>query len=52
MYLCKFGQNPSNVSEDNARKRSYMYAGADANVDADGIRTKINVSPPFGFGVK
>ena len=26
MYLCKYGQNPSTVSEDNAQKRSYVGA--------------------------
>ena len=47
MYLCKLGQNPSNGSEDNARKRSY----ADADADADGIRTKNSISShPSGFG--
>ena len=35
MYLCKFGQNSSTGSEDNARKRSYA--------DANGIR-------PFRLG--
>ena len=40
LYKCKFGQNPPTGSEDNARKRSY------ADVDADGIRTKNNISPP------
>ena len=40
-YLCKFGQNTSTDSEDNARKRS--YADADANVDE--IRAKNNMSP-------
>ena len=46
MYLCKFGQNLSIGSKDNARKRS----NADADADADGIRTKNNMSPPFGWG--
>ena len=41
MYLCKFGQNTSTVSENNARKRS--YADADANVDE--IRIKNDMSP-------
>ena len=43
MYQTKFGQNPSTGSEDNAGKRSYM--DADANAEADGIRTKSNMSP-------
>ena len=43
VYLCKFGQNPSHDSEDNAQKRSYM--------DAKGIRTKNNISfHPSGLG--
>ena len=37
MYLCKFGQNPSNGSEVNIWKRSY------GDADADGIRTKNNM---------
>ena len=36
MYLCKFGENLSIGSKDNARKRSYA--------DADGIYTKNNMS--------
>ena len=46
MYLCKFGQNPSTGSKDIASDRSY----ADAYADADGIRTKNNMSPTFGCG--
>ena len=49
MYLCKCGQNPSNFSEDNAQKR--CYADADADDDAERIRTKNNMSPhPSGLG--
>ena len=44
MYLCKFGQNPSIGSKDNARKRS------NADADPDGIRTKNNMSPPPSVG--
>ena len=47
MYICKFGPNPSNGSEDNAQKRSY----GDADADADGIHTKDNMSHhPSGLG--
>ena len=42
MYLCKFGQNPSTGSKDITSERSYA--------DADGIRTKNNMSPAFGWG--
>ena len=48
MYLCKFGQNPSTGSKDIASERS--YTDADADVDADGIGTKNNMSPTFGWG--
>ena len=48
MYLCKFGQNPSTGSKDITSERS--YADADAEVDADGICTKNNMSPTFGWG--
>ena len=42
MYMCKFGQNPSTGSEDNARNEK---------VDADGIPTQNNISPhPPGWG--
>ena len=44
MYLCKFGQNPFTGSKDIASERSY------ADADADGIRTKNNMSPTFGWG--
>ena len=44
MNLCKFGQNSSTGSEDNAQKRSY----ADAN--ADEIRLKNNMPPSPLFG--
>ena len=46
MYLCKFGQNPSTGSEDNAGKRRYTDVDADAIADAnaEGIRTKNNMS--------
>ena len=46
MYLCKFGKNPPTGSKDIATERSY----ADADADADGIRTKNNMSPTFGWG--
>ena len=42
MYLCKFGQNPSTGSKDITSERSYA--------DADGIHTKNNMSPTFGWG--
>ena len=44
MYLCKFGQNPFTGSKDIASERSY------ADADADGIHTKNNMSPTFGWG--
>ena len=44
MYLCKFSQNPSIGSIDIASERSY------ADADADGIRTKNNMSPTFCWG--
>ena len=45
IYLRKVGQNPSTGSEDNAQKRSY----ADANAEADGIHIK-NMSPILWLG--
>ena len=42
MYLCKFCQNPSTGSKDIASERSYA--------DADGMGTKNNMSPTFGWG--
>ena len=44
MYLCKFCQNPSTGSKDIASERSY------ADADADGICTRNNISPAFGWG--
>ena len=48
MYLCKFGQNPSTGSKDITSEKS--YADADMDADADGIRTKNNMSPTIGCG--
>ena len=44
MFLCKFGQNPLTGSEDNARKRSCI----DAGTDADMIHSKTNMPPWIG----
>ena len=45
-HLCKFGQNTSTVSEDNARKRG--YADADANVDEIRIKNNMSTLPSVG----
>ena len=46
--LCKFGQNPSIHLGDIVQTRG--YADADANLDADGIRTKKQYVPTYGGG--
>ena len=45
MFLCKFGEIPSNGSKDIVSDRSY----ADVDADADRTRTQNNMSPTLGW---